>query len=241
MTITETAAPVAPSARLRTALNLTARKLSGMARPPLFEHPRLRDIYPRYLLALYPITLTTVPLIQAALEAVENSPDRGTPLYRTLAEYYRKRIPEEWGHDEWLLEDMARLGIDAEDVKAHAHPPVVAALVGSQYYYIRHYRPVAFLGYMGALEGFPPVDSMLRAAAERTGYPIECFRTLRKHGNLDVHHRDDLNDFLDSAPLTGEDISLVVTNAIATFERAAQLVAAVVSENPMTILRSPRR
>ena len=241
MTITERPAPAAPlSRRLRTALDLTARELSGMARPPLFQHPRLRDIYPRYLLAMYPITVTTVPLISAALDAVVDSPDAGTPLYRALADYYRKRIPEERGHDEWLLEDMARLGIDAGEARAHPQPPVVAALIGSQYYYISHYRPVAFLGYIGALEGFPPAESTLLAAAERTGYSIDCFRTLRKHGSLDVRHRDDLNMFLDSAPLTEADARLVITNAVATCERVAQLIAAVVSENPMTILRTSR-
>lgn len=242
MTVTENsqAQVNSPSQRLRQALTLTALSLAGTHNIRLFDNPRIREIYPRYLLSLYPGTRAAVPLIIAARDAVLNSSDRDSPRSRALAAYYTKRIPEELGHDEWVLEDLARLGISESDVKSHSYPPSTAALVGSQYFYINHGQPVALLGYMGVLEGFPPIESELRATAERTGYPLESFRTLRKHGNLDIHHRDDLNIFLDSAPLSEQDMVLVITNAIATYERAAAMIAEVVTGHPMTILRTER-
>ena len=38
-------------------------------------------------------------------------------------------------------------------------PPSVAGLVGSQYYWILHHHPVAFLGYVALMEGYPPTPS----------------------------------------------------------------------------------
>jgi hypothetical protein len=224
---------------MRQALNIAARSISSRHDVALFAHPDLREIFPRYLLSLYPVCESTVPLIRAARDAVLRSAYRGTPAGEALAAYYDKRIPEELGHDEWLLEDMTLLGFDADAVRRHRYPPSAAALIGSQYYYINHANPVAFLGYMGALEGFPPVDSDLRAAATATGYPFEAFRTLRKHGNLDVHHRDELNEFLDTAPLPADDVVLVITNAIATLERGAELIEDVLSGHPMLRLDRP--
>jgi hypothetical protein len=243
MTVTENpqAPAVTPSQRLRQALRLTAMSLDGKHETNLFRHPRIREIYPRYLLTLYPGTRAAIPLIVAACDAVLRAPDHDSPRSRALAAYFAKRIPEEMGHDEWLLEDLERLGVSASEARAHMPSPSAAALAGAQWFYIEHGLPAALLGYMGVLEGFPPIESELRAAAARTGYPLDCFRTLRKHGNLDIHHRDDLNVFLDSAPLTEEDMVLIITNAIATFERAAAMISEVVSGHPMTLLPSERQ
>ena len=46
----------------------------------------------------------------------------------------------------------------ASSAREIARPPApaVAALVGAQYYWVLHHHPVALLGYIGLLEGYPP-------------------------------------------------------------------------------------
>lgn len=73
-----------------------------------------------------------------------------------LATYLERHVDEERQHDDWLLEDLAELGVAREDVWGRIPSPNIAALVGSQYYWMRHYHPVALLGYIAVLEGRPP-------------------------------------------------------------------------------------
>ena len=42
-------------------------------------------------------------------------------------------------------------------------------VVGAQYYWILHYHPVALLGWIGLLEGYPPAPEMLDELMARTG------------------------------------------------------------------------
>ena len=82
--------------------------------------------------------------------------------------------------------------------------PSVAGLVGSQYYWIHHYHPVAFLGYVALMEGYPPTPELIDELIERSGHPREAFRTYLEHAELDPGHRDHLDRTLDSLPLERE-------------------------------------
>jgi hypothetical protein len=228
---------VSASSHLRETLGLLMAADAGPG--PLWGHPRLGELYPRYLVALHTVIRSSVPLMVAARDkAWQQVGD--DPVAGTLAAYLDRHIPEETDHDEWLLEDLARLGWPASDALEHMPSPAVAALVGAQYYYINHSRPVALLGYIGVLEGYPPTEELAHAAAARTGYPIEAFRTLRKHAHLDPHHRDDLDRCLDRCSLSPRDMELVVTNALATAERVVAMISELAAEHPVTKLASER-
>ena len=100
--------------------------------------------------------------------------------------------------------------------------PTVAALVGSQYYWIFHYHPVAFLGFVALMEGHPPAPELIEVLIERTGFPPEAFRTYIEHGDLDPGHRDHLDRTVDSLPLTAEHESALGVSAIASAGLAAR-------------------
>jgi len=87
--------------------------------------------------------------------------------------------------------------------------PAVAALVGAQYYWVLHHHPVALLGYIGLLEGFPPSPGMIEDLRARTGYPADAFRTLVAHAELDPRHGDELFELVDTLPLTPEQSAVV--------------------------------
>jgi hypothetical protein len=103
----------------------------------------------------------------------------------------------------------------------------VAALVGCQYYWIYHHHPVAFLGYVALMEGYPPTPELIETLMARTGYAEEAFRTFTQHAELDPGHRDHLDRTLDSLPLTARDEALVVGSATATAALAAQALAEI--------------
>jgi|HubBroStandDraft_3_1064219.scaffolds.fasta_scaffold11416_2 hypothetical protein len=235
---------VTASTRLRGVLDLVMPPV-GAASARLWNHPRLDVLYPRYLVCLHTVIRSSVPLMVAARDAARDDlrrraasgdQDAASSVSRQLAAYLDQHIPEETGHDDWLLDDLARIGVPPRDALDHIPAPSVAGLVGAQYYYISHYRPVALLGYIGLLEGYPPTEEMARSAASRTGYPIDAFRTLRKHANLDPHHRDDLDRCLDAMPLEPGDMTLITTNAMASAERLAIMLDELVTEHPVTLL-----
>jgi hypothetical protein len=220
---------VAASARLRAGLDLL---LPGMSRTGsrLWNHPDLANIYPRYMVAIHSMIRASVPLMEAAL-SVTRQAYVDMPGGRALEAYYAKHIPEEMWHDEWVLDDLERIGFARTIAIEHVPSPTVAAMVGSQYYYIRHVHPAVLLGYIGVLEGYPPAEELARTASEKTGYPIEAFRTLRKHAHLDPHHRDDLDAAYDAMPFGPELHALIRANAMRTLGYLVAMVEEILDDD----------
>jgi len=193
----------------------------------LVDHPRLRELWPEYLILQHQIIRATVPLTEAARQrSLELQAD---PLAPPLADYLEEHVDEELGHDETLLADLELLGVGREEVAGRMPPPAVAALVGGQYYWIRHHHPVAFLGYVALMEGYPPTPDLIETLIERTGYASEAFRTYREHAELDPGHRDRLDRTLDALPLEERHEAVLGISAIATAAMAAKSLQEVVA------------
>ncbi len=172
-------APVTASGYLR-------RKI-GLVLPALVEaservctHPRVRELYPEYLVTSHCIIRASVPLMEAGRERALALAD-DDPVAAALAPYYEHHIPEELHHDDWLLDDLEVLGRERSDILSRIPAPTVAALVGAQYYWMFHYHPVALLGYIAVLEGYPPtpelVDDLVAAPATTRVPSGPCSRT----------------------------------------------------------------
>ena len=186
----------------------------------LVEHPRLGELWPEYLVLQHQIIRATVPLTEAALARAREIGE-SDPLAARLARYLEEHVDEELGHDETLLGDLERLGIDRKTVLARMPPPSVAGLVGGQYYWIHHYHPVAFLGYVALMEGYPPTPALIDELVQRTGRPRAAFRTYVEHAELDPGHRDRLDRTIDSLPLDQSHEVAMGISAIATAALAA--------------------
>ena len=165
-----------------------------------------------------------MPLTEAALARSRELVDTDA-LAAPLAAYLEEHVDEEIGHDETLLDDLEFLGVDRASALARMPSPAVAALVGSQYYWIVHHHPVAFLGFVALMEGYPPTAELIETLIERTGFPPEAFRTYVEHGDLDPGHRDHLDETLDSLPLTAEHEAMLGVSAIASAGLAARALA----------------
>jgi len=131
-----------------------------------------------------------------------------------LQEYYNHHINEERGHDDWILEDLEVIDIPRCECLERKPSQIVAELVGTQYYWIYHWHPVSLLGYISFLEGNPPRDEWIRHLRKTTEYPEAAFRTIVMHSELDPCHRDDLDELLDTLPLTIEQKHWIINNAL---------------------------
>ena len=204
---------------LRGKIRLAEPRLSAVART-FWTHPRVAELYPEFLFLVHTMIRGSVPMMLAAAEEARRRPD--DPVAAPLAAYYEHHAREEAHHDDWLLDDLEALGHPREEVLARLPSPTVAALVGAQYYWIHHVHPSAFLAYLAVLEGNPPEVEQLDAVRRRSGLPAAAFRTLIKHAHLDPHHRDDLDDTLDTLALTPALHALLGVAAFETIARASQ-------------------
>jgi hypothetical protein len=205
-----------PSARLARKLDLVLPAYGTPGRL-LLEHPQARDLCPPYLAVGAYVALVMVPLMEAAL-------DRARVLAPTdrvaagLIDYLERHIPEEMHGDEPgadLLDDLASVGVDTDALRTRSLPEGIAALIGSQFFRIRHAHPVAVLGFLW-LEMFPPHAPAVEELIETTGLPRDGFRQLLLHSEVDLRHGKELQDVLDSLPLEVWHEQLIGLSAIET-------------------------
>jgi len=215
------------SQKLREKMQLTSYPLR-QALNTFWTHPKLAEIFPVFLLYLHFIMRASVPLMEVALKRVQETAVCD-PLAAGLASYLTAHIPEERHHDEWILDDLEVLGLSRGAVQAKIPSPIIAALVGAQYYWILHCHPVALLGYIAVLEGSPPSLEHLAEVQAKTGLPRDAFRTYLQHAHLDPHHRTELDRTLDSLPLTAEHSTLIAISASQTAQLLAQAIEGFVA------------
>ncbi len=116
------------SQRLRLKLNLALPEL-GIAGAGIHNHPRLREVLPRYLFTTHCMIRASVPLMRVAAERSRELADTD-PVGQTIERYFTKHIREEMHHDDWLLEDLAVLGYDPAELVKQPPSAAVAAMVG---------------------------------------------------------------------------------------------------------------
>lgn len=200
------------SRRLRSTLSLTRSRLTELISEVWF-HPRLGELYPEFLFACYGVTTASAPAMTAAAEQCERLGN--DPLRDPLRDYYLEHAEEEREHGEWLLSDLASLGIDRNRALDRLPYPSAAALVGSQYYWIRHVHPAAYLGYIAVLES-PTDANFLREVSDRTGIPLASMSCHLRHAELDPGHVAEFDAALDVFPLTRQQEELVALSALST-------------------------
>lgn len=199
---------------LRTKLALVEPTLRA-ATAALWQSPDLGRRYPAYLSAMHGVIRASVPLME---HAAERSAGLGADdlLASRLLAYFRTHIEQERGHDAWLLADLAALGRDAEDILREPPAPVVARLVGAQYYWIGHFHPVALLGYLAVMEGNSPTEQLAGWIRTVTGAPEAALRTVRDHAALDTGHTAEIYRLLDALDLSSAQAQAVSLSALHT-------------------------
>jgi hypothetical protein len=218
------------SARLRRKLALVEPALSWPGRL-LYEHPRARELYARYLEVSAFLALATPPLLELALERAR-ARAAGDAVAAGLAEYLERHIPEETHGEEpgrEVLADLEALGVDTAELRVGALPRKIAAVIGTQAFWIWHAHPVAVLGFL-EIEGFHPDPASVERLIEKTGLPRAGFRQLLLHAELDAEHAAELHHVLDSLPLNPQHERLIGLSALQTIALLNEVGLEIVAE-----------
>lgn len=226
------AAPAdAPGHRL-VALDALARASVSRSFLRLWTSPQLEQLFPRYLTLMHWVIRSSVPLMEFAVSNLSGEPETwefpyGPEVRELVSEYLTRHIHEERSHDEWLLEDLERLGVARSSVIAERPSRAVAELVGAQYYWIAHHDPVLLLGYIFALEANSPsaglIDHLQSWGLDSAG----ALSTLREHSELDGDHTADLVAVLNRIPVALADG--LGANLLATLDRLSRALDELLS------------
>ncbi len=185
--------------------------------------------YRDWLCLSYDLVRATTPLLS---EAMAECVRRGA---HELAAYLADQIIDEFGHDRWLEQDWVATGSTLAALTERVPAPAAARLAGAQYYWLRHADPVALLGHIAVLEWLPPRAELVADLMRRTGFGAEAFRTLARHGDLDIAHGQRLDVLLATLPLTAAQHRLVTTSALATAEGLVEIMIELGGRNGQSV------
>ncbi len=125
----------------------------------------------------------TVPLLMAC-------GSRLTDQHEWLREALATYIAEEIGHQEWILNDIAKMGGDRRSVAAGQAALCTELMVAYAYDTIARKNPVGFLGMVYVLE--KTSSTIATEAAHKIqsslGLPHSAMSYMVSHGSLDVGH-----------------------------------------------------
>jgi pyrroloquinoline quinone (PQQ) biosynthesis protein C len=142
-----------------------------------------RDSYRAFLTEAYHHVKHTVPLLMACGSRLS---ERQEWLRRGVAEY----IDEEYGHEQWILNDLEAIGCDAEAVRNGEPSLATELMVSYAYDTIARRNPVGFFGMVLVLEGTSA--AIATRAAEivmaKLEVPKRACSYLLSHGSLDQQH-----------------------------------------------------
>jgi hypothetical protein len=140
---------------------------------------------------LHDSVVATEQLLKEAAESTDLLPR--SPFHDRLSKYYRSHLDEERDHVKWLRDDLNSAGVSVGEADRLA-----MAMVGTQYYLLKHAHPVALLGYMAVVEGDPvPVDVV--ELLERA-HGKDLLRFVRIHALTDLEHRKELFEIINQSP-----------------------------------------
>jgi len=150
------------------------------------------DSYVAFLGQAYHHVKHTVPLLMACGARL---PERLEWLRGAIAEY----IEEEYGHQEWILNDIRACGADAEAVRSATPNLPTELMVSYVYDRIARDNPVSFFGMVNVLEG-TSIALATQAAGiiqDRLQLPAQAFSYLTSHGSLDISHVEFFKTLMD--------------------------------------------
>lgn len=134
----------------------------------------------------------TVPLMMACGARL---PTRLEWLRAAVCEY----IEDEYGHEQWILNDLRACGADADAVMQGTPGLPIELMVAYLYDLIARGNPVGLFGMVNVLEGTSIALATHAAGAieQRLGLPKTAFSYLQSHGSLDIGHMETYRQLMD--------------------------------------------
>jgi len=131
-----------------------------------------------------------------------------------------KHAVEEYGHHEWILDDLKALGVNPETVKKSRPSAACASLVAYMYYIAGIDNPLGILGDSYVVEGLSQsfASQVAGTVKDLLGIGDEAVTYLDRHGKADQAHMDDLRDLINRHVRREADLAAVIQVARVEFE-----------------------
>lgn len=179
----------------------TLQDATRTERETLFNLPVIRQAlagqvtlgsYRAFLTQAYYHVRHTVPLMMACGARL---PARLEWLRGAVCEY----IEDEYGHEQWILNDLRACDADADAVRDGAPGLPIELMVAYLYDLIARGNPVGLFGMVNVLEGTSIALATHAAGSiqQRLGLPAEAFSYLSSHGSLDIGHMETYRKLMD--------------------------------------------
>jgi thiaminase len=179
----------------------TLQEATQRERQELFSLPIIRqalagqvslESYRAFLTQAYYHVRHTVPLLMACGARL---PIRLEWLRGAVCEY----IDEEYGHEQWILNDISACGGDADAVREGRPELPIELMVSFLYDLIARDNPVGLFGMVNVLEGTSIALATHAADSirEHLELPATAFSYLSSHGSLDVAHMQTYRRLMD--------------------------------------------
>lgn len=170
----------------------TLQEATQRERHELFNLPIILDAlhgkvslesYRAFLAQAYYHVRHTVPLMMACGARL---PARLEWLRKAVCEY----IEDEYGHEQWVLNDIAACGGDSNAVRDGQPALSIELMVSFLYDLIARGNPVGLFGMVNVLEGTSIALATNAAGSirEHLSLPETAFSYLSSHGSLDIEH-----------------------------------------------------
>ena len=170
----------------------TLQDATQQERQALFSLPIIRDAlegkvslesYREFLAQAYYHVRHTVPLMMACGARL---PSRLEWLRKAVCEY----IEEEYGHEQWVLDDIAACGGDRDAVRDGRPGLPIELMVSYLYDLIARDNPVGLFGMVNVLEGtsIALATQVAGVIQDKLQLPNKAFSYLSSHGSLDLEH-----------------------------------------------------
>ncbi len=179
----------------------TLQQQTAQEREALFAVPVIRealagqvslDSYTAFLSQAYHHVRHTVPLMMACGARL---PSRLEWLRGAVCEY----IEEEYGHEQWILNDIKACGGDWEGVRDGRPSLSIELMVAYLYDLIARGNPVGLFGMVNVLEGTSIALATQAAGTIQStlALPDKAFSYLSSHGTLDQDHMVTYRNLMD--------------------------------------------
>ena len=152
------------------------------------------DRYRRLMLELYHVVWHFNPVCAAAASRLPDA-------QREVRYYLYEHMHEESGHEAWVMNDLAAIGVDAEQTRAHPPSIHTLALTGYNHWAADRRHPCSVLGMMYALEVIASVYGGTFASAIRESLLLEGehgVSFISSHATLDAAHMATLRQVLNT-------------------------------------------
>ena len=191
----------------------TLQQATEQERIELFNLPIIRDAlqgdvslesYRAFLAQAYYHVRHTVPLMMACGARL---PLRLEWLREAVCEY----IEDEYGHEQWVLNDIQACGGDRDAVRDGRPSLPIELMVSFLYDQIARDNPVGLFGMVNVLEGTSIALATHAAGSirQRLDLPENAFSYLSSHGSLDIEHMQTYRRLMNSLEDPGDQAAVI--------------------------------